>query len=66
MRNFEAMLTCRSCGRQRPEAAFTLGVLKCVDCVRRDEFRKGQAMERKAARADWLAGARADSKGQGA
>jgi hypothetical protein len=49
MRNFQAMLTCRSCGRQRRESDFVLG-MKCIDCVRRDEFRKAQAMERKASR----------------
>jgi hypothetical protein len=61
MRNFEGMLTCRSCGRQRRESDFVLG-MKCIDCVRRDEFRNAQMMEKKAARADWLAGVRADSK----
>jgi hypothetical protein len=59
MRNFEGRLMCRSCGRQRRESDFVLG-MKCIDCVRRDEFRKARAIERKTIRAE----IRADSKGR--
>jgi hypothetical protein len=57
MRNFEASLVCRVCGRRLPESNFTLG-LKCAECAERDAFRKQRAIEMKFSRVE----VRADSK----
>jgi hypothetical protein len=45
-RNFEAKLTCRSCGRTLRESSFGLG-MKCVDCTQHEENRKQRAIEHK-------------------
>jgi hypothetical protein len=44
MRNFEAFLTCRSCGRRCRESELTLGML-CLGCVERDRNRKEAILE---------------------